>query len=88
MNAPLDPFTRVLLVGIIHELLCRQVCQSQTVISAVVTKVHTVTLLTGVKVIRDKVVVSMTDGIDEGFKDASITELAGCNRVQHSGEGG
>jgi hypothetical protein len=46
-----------------------------------------VALLTGVKVIRDKVVVSMADGIDEGLKDASITESAGCNLIQHSGKG-
>ncbi len=87
MDAPLDPFTRVLLIGIIDELLGGQIYPSQTAISAVVTNVHTVALLTGVKVIRDKVVVSMTDGIDEGLEDARITESTSCNLIQHSGKG-
>ena len=86
MDAPLDPFTRILLIGIINELLGGQIYRSQTAISA--KNVHTVALPTGVKVIRDKVVVSMTDGIDEGLENARITESTSCNGIQHSGKGG
>ena len=85
MDALLDPLNRILLVGIIDEFLGRQVCRSQILISPIATNTRTVALLTRIKVVREKVVVSLTDSIDEGLKDTSITETAGCNLIQHSG---
>lgn len=84
MDALLYPLGRILQVGIIDEFLGGQICRSQMVVSPIATNSRIV--LTRIKVIREEVVVSLIDGIDEGLKDTSITESAGRNLIQHSGK--
>lgn len=81
MDTLLYPLGRILQVGIIDEFLGGQICRSQTAVSSIATNSRTVVPLTRVKVVCKEVVVSLTDGIDEGLKDTSITESAGRNLI-------